>query len=287
MKHMSNSLRIVDLSARAYQVLLYAYPRAFRVEYGALMAQAFRDCCLRAARQGGLAELWGRTILDYLITVVGEHANRGAVMSRSSWIKLSGWAFAAGALLLLLSGLASTRPEYSPYNAASWPIDRYLNGAVWGFMILSILLIAAGMLGLWARFSGVLSGPGKASLLAGAIAGLVSVAGIVGLQIVDNELTWGTFLVGMAFMLLGLGLAGFSLLRQNLLGRWGAAALLAGFPMPLLLIVSIAFEAITGRGLDPGISGGSLLWGVVALGLVILGLRLQSSASVEPEALGS
>lgn len=286
MKHLSKSLRIVDLSARAYQVLLYAYPRPFRVEYGAAMAQVFRDCCLRAERQGGLAGLWGRTILDYLVTVVGEHANRGAAMSRSSWIKLSGWALAAGALLLLLSGVAGSRPEYSPYNAASLPIDRYLNGAVWGFMILSVLLIAAGMLGLRARFSGSLGRSGKASLLAGAVAGLVSIAGIVGLQIVDNELTWGTFLVGLTFMLLGLGLAGFSLLRQNLLGRWGAAALLAGFPMPLLLIVSIAYEAITGRGLDPGFSGGSLLWGVVALGLVILGLRLQSSASAEPEALG-
>ena len=52
MNHNPKSMRLANLSTGAYKILLYAYPTSFRLGYGEAMAQVFRDCCLRAARQG-------------------------------------------------------------------------------------------------------------------------------------------------------------------------------------------------------------------------------------------
>ena len=38
---------------RIYFVLLYAYPRQFRLEYGPQMEQVFRDRCRHLARPSG------------------------------------------------------------------------------------------------------------------------------------------------------------------------------------------------------------------------------------------
>ena len=113
--------------------------------------------------------------------------------------------------MILLSFFAGTRPQYSPYNAASLPIDRYLNDAVSVVMFFGLVLIATGMLGLRSRFGNALGGLGKASLLGGAIAGLVGAVGVVGLGIVDSDPWWSLFMFGMALMLLGLGLLGLRL----------------------------------------------------------------------------
>jgi len=43
---------LMSFLCRLYGAMLYAYPRGFRMEYGALMQQAFRDRCRDAARKG-------------------------------------------------------------------------------------------------------------------------------------------------------------------------------------------------------------------------------------------
>jgi hypothetical protein len=63
-------------SHRLYALLLAAYPSTFRREYGAQMAQVFRDRCREVARQPrgvGLLRLWKETLLDLLRTVTTEH----------------------------------------------------------------------------------------------------------------------------------------------------------------------------------------------------------------------
>jgi len=63
-------------SHRLYTLLLAAYPSTFRQEYGALMAQVFRDRCREVARQRsgvGLLSLWQETLLDLVRTVTTEH----------------------------------------------------------------------------------------------------------------------------------------------------------------------------------------------------------------------
>jgi hypothetical protein len=46
------------LMVRLYSVMLYAYPREFRVEYGGEMKRLFQDCCRDAGRAGN----WGAVL---------------------------------------------------------------------------------------------------------------------------------------------------------------------------------------------------------------------------------
>jgi len=92
----------IDLSVRIYTWLLAAYPERFRTEYGPHMAQVFRDVCRRESLRGGLpgvATLWARTSLDLVRTSVEEHIDRGIDMNRENFVRWSGWALMAGAVL--------------------------------------------------------------------------------------------------------------------------------------------------------------------------------------------
>jgi hypothetical protein len=78
---------------------LLAYPATFRQEYGSHMAHVFRDCGLRAFRQGGpngMARLWLVTLLDFIHSVLEQHLQKETFMTKSHAIKLSGWAFMLG-----------------------------------------------------------------------------------------------------------------------------------------------------------------------------------------------
>ena len=58
------------LSKRLYQLMLLAYPRDFRLDYGSEMTQVFHDC-QREIQSGGLAtalQFWLRIILDVVRT---------------------------------------------------------------------------------------------------------------------------------------------------------------------------------------------------------------------------
>ena len=61
---------------RLFQIVLFAYPRDFRRDYGQQMEQFFRDCH-RAERvtrgRLGLGGLWVRTLLDLARTAPREH----------------------------------------------------------------------------------------------------------------------------------------------------------------------------------------------------------------------
>ncbi len=62
---------------RIYTILLYAYPREFRLEYGGEMKQVFRDRCCDLARTGGLAETLQFAVLsatDWIATTLTERA---------------------------------------------------------------------------------------------------------------------------------------------------------------------------------------------------------------------
>ena len=72
----SCSPRILAASNAAYRLLLRACPGAYRREYGAPMAQAFRDLAGEAYRRHGawgLLALWARILPDACSTAVAEH----------------------------------------------------------------------------------------------------------------------------------------------------------------------------------------------------------------------
>jgi len=91
-----------SLSRRAYTLLLAAYPREFRREYGREMALVFADRCREQARAGrgakALARLWGEALLDLLVSAPREHMGRlregGGVMRTLRTVVLALLAYA-------------------------------------------------------------------------------------------------------------------------------------------------------------------------------------------------
>jgi hypothetical protein len=61
------------LVRRVYRVMLLAYPRDFRREYGAQMLQLLRDCERDAQTPLALLGVWARTFFDLVCTAPAEH----------------------------------------------------------------------------------------------------------------------------------------------------------------------------------------------------------------------
>ena len=267
-----NDPKLVSASIWVYRGLMYAFPRGFRQEYGDAMVQLFRDMCLRGGKTS-LAAVWGQTLLDYAVTLVSEHVNRGVEMTRSKWIQLSGWGMASSGFLFLLGMMAANRPTYSQYNAASWPIDPFFNSYGTVILAISLLLLAAGMAGLLARFGNQAGVLGKIGLVVGTVSGLASAVGAVGLGIVDSEPWWSLFFVGFMTVNLGLTLFGISCLRRRLFSRWNGLPLAIGTLLLLFIVASMGFI--------PWQASNSLINAVIiffALGMALVGFRLLSEA---------
>jgi hypothetical protein len=219
--------RSVSLSVRVYRGLLRTYPREFRLEYGEAMIQVFRDLCLQSGKTG-LASVWGRALLDFAVTLISEYMNRGVVMTKTKWIQLSGWGLAASGFLLMAAFAASSRPIYSPDNAAAWPIDPILNVADVILMTTAMLLMSAGLAGLLERFQQQAGIPGRVGLMIGSLTGLVGAVGAAGLRFFEGDLWWNMFMVGILGVNLGLALFGIDCLRQHLFPRWNGLPLAVG-----------------------------------------------------------
>ncbi|MGW8252111.1 MAG: hypothetical protein ACWGO1_15835 [Anaerolineales bacterium] len=245
------------------------------------MAQVFRDCSRRAYQDGGglaLMALWARTTLDYLKTMVEEYARGGTYMTREKFIKLSGWALLVGSISILIGWLAESRPEYSQFNAASLPIDRYANLAAVPLVIMGVLLVSLGMLGLQARYGGKAGGFGRLTLVIGALSGLVSAVGMVGLAIYDSDPWWSLFFMGWVIQYLMLALFGIVCLRRQLLPRWNGLPLLAGIWLPVFMLVSLVYENATGSWVELPDAVFIFLFSIGAFGFAGLGYLLQSDA---------
>jgi hypothetical protein len=273
--------RLISLSASVYRALLAAYPAQFKSEYGSHMAQVFRDCCRQAYQEGGtpsLLALWMRTTLDYLKTIIEEYARGGTNMTREKFIKLSGWALLVGSISILIGWLADSRPEYSQFNAASLPIDRYANLAAVPLVIMGVLLVSLGMLGLQARYGGEAGGFGRFVLVFGALCGLVSAIGMVGLAISDSDPWWSMFFLGWTAQYLMLALFGIVCLRRQVLPRWNGLPLLAGVWMPAFTLISLIYESATGSWVEWPDAVFIFLFAIGAAGFAGLGYLLQADA---------
>ena len=78
----------LNISAKLYGWLLFAYPPDFRNEFGGEMRQVFRDCYRAEARRGSLPSFWLRTLFDLVITAAKERTDKsgrkGMFMNRRS-----------------------------------------------------------------------------------------------------------------------------------------------------------------------------------------------------------
>jgi hypothetical protein len=281
MDNTSNAPRSLILSTRLYQALLAVYPSEFRQAYGGPMLQVFRDCTQRALRESGAAgllSLWGRTMLDTLQTAIEEHSQRGVDMSKSKFVKLSGWALMVGGLALALGFLASTRPEYNQFDFRSLPIDQYANSAADPLMVMSMLFLAVGFIGLFLQCGQQAGGFGQVSLGLGALSGVVGAVGAIGLSIIDMEPWWSIFFFGLIFEFLGLALFGLANLRQRTMPRWNGMPLLAGLWIPLYVLVSFILEQGSGNWVQMPLVVDLSLFLLTTIGLAALGYLLQSDS---------
>jgi hypothetical protein len=280
----------VDPSPVAYSVSLYglllrAYPSGFRHEYGPHMAQVFRDCLLSSYHHEGLPgvlSLWLLTLIDYIKSVLEEHLQRGIHMSKSTFIRLSGWALVLGAVsfMVVIVGLARDVMEYNPLRQSS-PIDLYLQYATWILLPTAMFLWVVGMAGLYLRYKDEANAIVKFSLVAGMIGGvtafLITLAWVLEITLNIGEDGFWIFAGGMSIYFIALVIFGIASIRDQLLPRWNALPIAAGSWVVILGLLSFVLSG-DGSYSDPIFLGLSLL-SMVSLGA--LGVLLRSDAAEE------
>lgn len=267
---------IVTLSVKVYKALLAAYPSRFRQEYGSQMLMLFHDCCLRAVRQSGMTKLWAVTLLDLFSSLIEEHTRKETDMTRSKFIRLSGWALMLGAitLLLFIVGIYLEYEVYDPFRRFQTFNEYSLLVSIWATPI----LFAIGMLGLRSRFGGEVGRFGKNILLLGAIGGpVVNILGVYATPRVD----WGWILLftGNAVILACLTIFGILALRLKPLPRWNGLPLLAGIWYPALFIITLTIQAFGWDGSPEPIFVAAVTLQSIALG--VLGYILQADVPEE------
>ena len=259
-----------SFSDRLYRALLLLYPRAFRHEFGPLMAQAFHDSCRQAqAERGvlGMAGLWALVLGDLAVSAFQEHLSKESAMSRSTIVRAAGAAALLGGMLYLLSVL--THPT------------GLARAAVPGSILLMLLSIVGLHARLWGR-EGLLGWLGFVLVGTGLLLGLIGMAGSA-LGILDPNpiapiINTGEH-AGLVFIGAGLLLWGILTLQLKALGRWSVLPLLMG----LLSLTGIVFL------IPPAFSAleSSVVPQVFALSWVLLGFALLTTrpgaATISPQ----
>ena len=157
-------------------------------------------------------------------------------MSKSNFIRLSGWFFIIGAIAFL-------RPAILQLDYGSRTISPLMTNTFFGAPV----LLVAGLLGLRARYK-----IGGGVLLFGAIVGgLLLIVGILGQSLSPSYSAgvpyFGVWIGGLLVLHFSLFIFGILMLIQKPLPRWNWIPLVAGMWVPLLLLLS----GILGDGNSP------------------------------------
>jgi len=274
---------IITVSVKVYQMLLVAYPTKFQQEYGSNMLQVFRDCCLRAFHQNGkngMFRLWAITIFDLLRSSIEEHLQKETFMTRSKFIRLSGWSFMLGAVtfFLFFLGVFLDEQVYDPFRR----FQAFTEFSYLLFIWVTPVLLGIGMFGLRARYGDQVGGLGKNILLLGGISGFVlTMIGVATTATV--EWGWILLLAGNAFLLLCMAVFGFLAQQTKPLPRWNSLPIWAGLPFPVLMTISLAINSTTGQS---GFNQVSTIFVMLqGIALFMLGYQLQSNVPEEATAL--
>jgi len=275
---------IIVVSVRVYQALLIAYPTKFQKEYGPHMLQVFRDCCLRTFRQGGrygMLKLWALTLFDLLRSSIEEHLQKETFMTRSKFIRLSGWSLILGAVTLFLFILGTYLD-----NNVGVVFRRFRDFYEFGFQMsvwATPVLLGIGLLGLRTRYGDEVGSFGKNILLFGAIAGpVINIAGTFYPAIVGD---WGWLLpyTGTAVLLACLTIFGIPALSAKPLPRWDSLPIIAGIWYPVIIVLAYIFETV-GISYDLG-NPAYIAIPLQCILLIILGYMLQADVPEETPAI--
>jgi hypothetical protein len=230
--------------------------------------------------------LWAHTLIDWFKTVIGEQMNRGTEMTRSKFIRLSGWAMVLAAVILLLSflpesdsildGLYQTFGQ--PATAAQHEVFQTITTGMRSLLFpAAILFITLGLFGLHIRYARRTGNSAKLSLgmgIAGGVVSLVISAGMVmGIQIVRPLMN-----ISMAFMFAGLFVFGLAALRSRPMPRGNGLPALAGFWWPLLVIHAYVYPQFIQRffGLQVPLWFSFAIFSLMSISLATLGYVLQA-----------
>ena len=107
---MTSEAGLIGNCCRIYAVLLYAYPRDFRLQYGAAMQQVFRDRCrdlARTASRMATLRFAAHVAADWLTTTIREQASAtwsaGRKQTRRGFV--TEWAVTLGVYLFVTTAL--------------------------------------------------------------------------------------------------------------------------------------------------------------------------------------
>jgi hypothetical protein len=135
--------RVLSASERLYHFFLWAYPPAYRREYGHLMAQAYRDLCRDAYRQKGMASvvaLWSRVLADLATSSTAQHLDALRKGSPMMTKKEHVLAIVAAVLPLgLWAALGLLNPRFARHMFARSPAQP------WGWIMVAAVFVLVGL----------------------------------------------------------------------------------------------------------------------------------------------
>lgn len=97
------TFQLMSVSQKLFRLLLLAYPREFRHDYGPQMTQLFRDCYREQTKQSaaGLWLVWLHTVSDLFVSAPREHLER-LRRENSAMTNLQRTALALGTCLAII-----------------------------------------------------------------------------------------------------------------------------------------------------------------------------------------
>jgi len=191
-------------------------------------------------------------------------------MSKSIFIRLSGWAFIIGAISFLPAAILQL--DYESRTISPLMIKTFFWAPV---------LLVVGLLGLRARYK-----IGGGVLLFGAIVGgLLLIVGYLGQFFTPfysvAAIYFGVWMGGLLVLHICLFIFGILIFIKKPLPRWNWIPLFAGMWVPLLVLLA----PILGKGDSPSQKiFGIAVFIIMTVAQVILGFMLQANASREMEA---
>jgi hypothetical protein len=136
----------LNISCRIYRLLLLAYPRKFRQEFGGEMHQVFRDCYRDEAGSGSLIRFWLRTLVDLVLSAARERTdNSGRVDTSMNNLKKDLLAVFGCIAIIVISGLLLSYGRRNAVNSIllfGYALDAIVTTGVLGNLLLFILLKA-------------------------------------------------------------------------------------------------------------------------------------------------
>lgn len=190
-------------------------------------------------------------------------------MSKSNFIRLSGWSFIVGAIAFLPAAILQL--DYESRTISPLMINTFFWAPV---------LLVAGLLGLRARYK-----IGSSVLLFGAIVGgLLLIVGILGQSLAPYyslaATYFGVWMGGLLVLHICLFIFGILMFIKKPLPRWNWIPLFAGMWVPLLVLLA----PILGKGDSPSQKiFGIAVFVIMTVAQVMLGYMLQANTSLEME----